>query len=341
MNRIIAGFALLIAVLAAAEFWINRERHHQRTQRSLLRPLVPASAEVVPERVRAIQIHRGGNPQVWTYEKRGPHWRFPGSYGAYVKADRVDFLLRSMLQALGTFVSAGGDLHRYGLTAERALEITLLDADGTSLLQLSVGDGVAGAGAGEAYVKKASADTVLHWHANPRHALDAGNPPMIDPLVLPQALARRSIAAIRFAGGGALSQLRRVQVPVSPEKSPAAMLASPSFAWLATVNGREDTCLSEGVSAYSSFLARLRYRRVHDPRQGGYGFTAGRGLELEDEEGVVDALDVGGAASNETVYLRNRSAGMVYSVDGAEAALLFPRPEYLLQSLPDPSPYNR
>ena len=345
MNRIIAGLVLLIALLAAAEFWILHRRESARVERSLLRPLLHARAEVVPERVRAIQIHRGGESQVWTYEKQGRHWRFPGSFDAYVRADRVDFMLRSILQTLGTFVSDDEGLHRYGLTADEALRIALFGAADEPLLELWVGDGVAGAAAAEVYVKKTAVDTVLHWHANPRHALDAGNPPMIDPLVLPQALARQPIAVIRFEGGGdpAVRSLRRIEVPTSQEGTAAALppLAGSTFAWLATVDGREDTCLNQSVSAYSSFLTRLRYRRVHDPRQGGYGFADGRRLELEDEEGVVDVLEVGGAASKETVYLRNEAAGMVYSVDRARAELLFPKAEYLLGPLPEPSPYGR
>ena len=124
---------------------------------------------------------------------------------------------------------------------------------------------------------------------------------------------------------------------------PAALLAQrsePTFAWLATVHGREDTCLNAGVFAYSSFLSRLRYHRVHDPRKGGYGFVDGRQLELVADDGKVDVLDVGGAASKQTIYLRNRSAGMLFSIDRSGADLLFPKAEYLFEPLREPSPYE-
>ena len=42
----------------------------------------------------------------------------------------------------------------------------------------------------------------LHLHANPLLALDNANPPMLDRRVLPQVLARRSIAKITFEHQG-------------------------------------------------------------------------------------------------------------------------------------------
>lgn len=345
MNRIIVAFGFLIALLAASEYWILHAREEDRSLRSALRPLVDPGADIVPERVRAIRIHQGGNPQEWTYQKLGNHWRFPGHFDAYVRADRIDFILRAILQSLGTFVSAEAqDRHRYGLSVDQALTVTLLDAQGIELIEVQVGEGVTGAASAESYLAKSSVDTILHWHANPRHALDPGNPPMIDPLVLPKALARPSLSSIRFETGlpGAVTGLRRVESPASGD-DPAALLAQrsePTFVWLATVDGREDTCLNAGVSAYSSFLSRLRYHRVHDPRKGGYGFVDGRQLELVADDGEVDVLDIGGAASKQTVYLRNRSAGMVFSIDRWGVELLFPRAEYLFEPLPQPSPYD-
>lgn len=345
MNRVIVAFSFLIALLAASEYWFLRAREEDRNLRSALRPLVDPGADIVPERVRAIRIHQGGNPQEWTYQKQGSHWRFPGHFDAYVRTDRIDFILRIILQSLGTFVSAEAqDRHRYGLSVDQALTVTLLDAQGIQLIEVQVGEGVTGAASAESYLRKSSVDTILHWHANPRHALDPGNPPMIDPLVLPKALARPSLASIRFETGhpGAVTGLRRVEVPASGD-DPAALLAQrsePAFLWLATVDGREDTCLSAGVSAYSSFLSRLRYHRVHDPRKGGYGFVNGRQIELITDDGEIDVLDIGGAASKQTVYLRNQSAGMVFSIDRSGAELLFPRAEYLFGPLPQPSPYD-
>jgi hypothetical protein len=346
VNRIIVALSVVIALLALTEYGVQRAREHDRTQRSLLRPLMNPAAEVVPERVRTIRIHRGGNPQVWTYQKQGNHWRFPGHFNAYVRTDRIDFLLRSMLQTQGTLVGTQVEnLSRYGLTDDRAVSVTLLDARNVPLIEVQVGSGVTGAASNEAYVRKSSVDSVLYWHANPLHALDGGNPPMIDPLVLPQALARSSMSSIRFNSGpsGSVTLLRRVEVAANTN-DPKALLAQrsdPTIVWLATANGREDTCLNTNVSAYSSFLTRLRFHRVHDPSKGGYGFVDGRRLEIVDDDGTTDMLDVGGAASKQTVYLRNGSAGMVFSVHRSSADLLFPKAEYLFDPLPEPSPYDR
>ena len=157
--------------------------------------------------------------------------------------------------------------------------------------------------------------------------------------MLPTALAR-PLSSVRFETGGSesVTTLRRVEVAANGE-DPRALLAQRTV-WLATVDGREDTCLNAGVSAYSSFLSRLRYRRVHDPRKGGYGFVDGRQIELIADDGAVDVLDIGGAASKQTVYLRNRSARMVFSIDRSAADLLFPKEQYLFEPLPEPSPYG-
>lgn len=352
MKRIITAFTVLIALLAVSEYWIQHARQEDRNQRSALRPLVDASAEIIPERVRAIRIHADGRPQDWTYVKKGSYWRFPGHFDAYVRADRIDFLLRSILQSLGTFLTTESeDPRRYGLEPSQTVTVKLLDAQGSQLLEVQLGGGVTGAASGESYIRKSSADTILHWHANPRHALDPGNPPMIDPLVLPRALARSSLSSIRFESGAtgadtptqAVTMLRRVDVAADGD-DPVALLtrrSNPTIAWLATVDGREDTCLNAGVSAYSSFVSSLRYRRVHDPSKGGYGFVDGRRLELTADDGEVDVLEIGGPASKHTVYVRNRTAGMVFSVDQSGTDLLFPKAEYLFESLPDPSPYGR
>ena len=352
MKRIITVFAVLIALLAVSEYWIQHARQEERRLRSTLRPLIDASAEIVPERVRAIRIHAGGSPQEWTYVKKASYWRFPGHFDAYVRADRVEFLLRAILQSMGTFLTTESeDLRPYGLAPPQRVTVSLLDAQGPRLLEVQLGKGVTGAASGESYIRKSSADTILHWHANPLHALDPGNPPMIDPVVLPKALARSSLSSIKFENGvsstgeaaSAVTMLRRVEVAADGD-NPAALLArrsNPTIAWLATVDGREDTCLNTGVSAYSSFLSSLRYRRVHDPNKGGYGFVDGRRLALIADDGEVDVLEIGSSASRQTVYVRNRTAGMVFSVDQSAVDLLFPKAEFLFEPLPDPSPYGR
>jgi hypothetical protein len=190
-------------------------------------------------------------------------------------------------------------------------------------------------------VKKAGSDTILHLHANPHLALGQGDPPMLDPHVLPRALERRSIAKIIFEhDSNPLQSLRRVQIlPAGPAAS-GRPPRGPAYAWLATSGGREDTCLSANAFAYTSFLTRMTYQSLRDPRSSDYGFSSATRLRLEDEEGVVDVLEVGGRDEAGNTFLHHRTTGQVLAIAPQQAELLFPTRAALMDTLPEPSPYR-
>lgn len=338
--------ALILVVLGATDYLSRRHRGDERTAASQLRPLVDGSLEIVPDRVRQIQLLLGARPQTWTYIRDGHSWRFPTYYNAFAQPDRIDHLLRSILEGVGTVVASAGSNHASrGLEEEQALKVRFLDGDGSLLLAAWIGRGVPGLRSAESYIRRAGDDTVFHWHANPRHALDVGNPPIVDRLVLPKALARRPLAAIaiKAVGGGSIV-LHREDLPIEIREDGVPMPRAPGATqvWLASFDGgRADTCRIENVHAYTSFLRRLTFTRLNDPaahRQqmavGGVGT-----IELTDEDGVVDLLqlipvDVGGP------LLYNSSTRLLSTVADAGVALLIPTREALLDSLPEPSPYR-
>ena len=200
-RRLLPLLALILVILGATDHLSRRHRDHQRTAASQLRPLVDRSLEIVPDRIRRIQLQLGTRPQTWTYIREGRSWRYPAYYSAFAQGDRIDHLLRSLLAGVGTVVDGGGSNHvARGLGHDRALKINLFDGDGRVVLAAWIGRGIPGVRSTESYIRRAGDDTVFHWHANPRHALDGGDPPIIDRLVLPKALARKPLAAISITG---------------------------------------------------------------------------------------------------------------------------------------------
>ena len=346
MRRQLAILAVLVAVLVFADGYLRGVARSNRLEASLLMPLVDPRAEVVPERIRTIVVQQGSRPQSWTYELRGRSWRYPAYFNAHVRGDRIDLLLRSLLQSAGTKVSdEAADHGHFGLTSESALRVGLSDGSGVRLLDVWVGRGAPGPRAGESYVRLAGDDAVVHLHANPSHALAGGwrAAPILDPYVLPRSLVRRAVTRLNFitAGHGVPESLWRVAVAPDTSRPYVPRPGGPEYRWLAGASeGGQDSCRTENVYAYTAFLRRLRYDELHDLK-GDYGFAADRRLELIDEEGVVNVLEVGRQNADGGLFLRNLSAGIVCTISPDKATLLFPLlQEALIDSLDRPSPYE-
>jgi hypothetical protein len=237
-----------------------------------------------------------------------------------------------------------GEHEHYGLAAA-SLRIRLEDHAGDEVLDIQAGRGAPGPGSGEAYVRRTTADTVFHLHANPLLTLAGGNPPMLDPHLLPRSLKRNSPASIRFTHGGdspppgrALA-LRRIQT-FSWSDASAGRPPGPTFAWVAQFPAGEDTVLNENAYALVSFIQRLKYTALHDPERSRSRFeSAVDEVELTDDDGVVDVLEVGREEGEDT-FLRNRTTGQVSTVSSAKVALLFPTAATLMDTLPAPNPYE-
>ena len=325
---------LAAVLLIGLEYGLDARWEAQRQRQSLLRPL----PNLPLQQVAAFQVRTAG--QTWTYVRRRGHWRFPAYHEAFVLDAQVDQLLGG-LQRLGTVVSTEpGDMQRFGLHPARAVVLLLRDSRGHPLDEIWLGRRAPGAAADEAYVKRAGADTIYHLHANPRRALGRGVPPMLDPHVLPRALERKSIVRMEWeAPAFELSQLRRLEL--RPALVPGRPPQGPSIVWLSTFAGREDTCLSANAFAFTGFLTRLRYAALHDAAGDGYGFNeAGPRLLLQDEDGREDVLEVGVRDGQGNRFLRLRTTGQVFSLAADKADLLFPGRAALIDSLPQPDPYQ-
>lgn len=328
MKRLLAILFVLASVLILADHSLRTARHSQRLHVSALQLLAP----VTIEQVGAFQIAAGGRS--WTYVLRDSTWHYPAYFDAFVQSNRVDQFLKSLLQATSTVVgSEPGDWQHFGIAPGQAIKTDLVDPAGVALLSVWIGRGAPGPGASESYIRLAAANTIYHLHANPLLALDNANPPMLDRHVLPETLVRRSIAKITFEHSGLLQTLYRVETA-------AAFPDGPTYAWLATFAATADTVLNANAFAYTSFLTRLTYEALHDPRTpDAFAAPAGK-LHLEDDAGTVDVLEVGSQNAAGHTYLRHASTGHLYSLKAEKSALLFPSKAALTDTLPDPSPYQ-
>jgi len=343
--RTLAALAAVVVLLAGLDTYLRQRRAAERALTAVLRPLVDPARDVVPERVRRLRLQAAGAraarapARAWVYEWDGRAWRLPDLHGAYAAPENVDFLLRGLLQSLGTVVATDpGVVARYGLQTDRAPRVVLEGGSGQVLLDVLLGRAAPDQRGAEAYVRRAGSDTVLHLHANPARAL-AGNPPLLDTRVLPRALARRALVEVTFRGpaAGDLVRLRRVDVPADPA-APGPPLPGAAHAWVLTHAGRQDTCEAASAGAYLAYLARLQAVAVLPPN-GDYAFAAGSRLTLVDEEGTADRLDVGGRVDGDRGYLRHTGAGVTFAVEAGALDLLFPAPRLLLEPLPEPSPF--
>ena len=101
-----------------------------------------------------------------------------------------------------------------------------------------------------------------------------------------------------------------------------------------------DSCVDASVYAYLTYLRQVRVERLVDPAaSAGYGFGFAR-VELTDEEGVRDVLEVGGAAGARERYARNRRARLTAVLAAARAEWLTPPAGVLLDTLAQPSPFE-
>ena len=331
MIRLLCALGALLVLLVLGESTL---REHQRTVRrtaGALRLLTPELASAIAQ----IEVRAAGRR--WHYVRRGPTWHFPAYHRAFVLNRRVEHLLQSLLATPATFVSdEPGDLARYGL-GPGSVRIHLLNQQGRPLLEVRQGRGAPGPRAGESYVQRVGADSIFHLHAHPVHALDTAPPaPMLDRRVLPQALQRKGLRRIAFAGDPAYP-VQSLSRQLKAMMAPGPMM--PTYEWVALSAAGAETCLSASAEAYADFLKHLTWSALHDPGQAD-AFAQARYLYLEDEEGTIDTLAIG-PAHDRGPYLRLHTTGHVLSITPEKAALLFPTRAALRDTLPQPSPYHQ
>ncbi len=331
MIRLLCALGALLVLLILGESTLRGHQRDVRRTAGALRLLTPEPTSAIAQ----IEIRAAGRR--WYYVRRGNTWRFPAYHHAFVLNRRVNHLLQSLRTTPATFVSAEpGDLARYGL-GPSSVRIHLLDQQGRPLLEVLQGRGSPGARAGESYIQRVGTDSIFHLHAHPVHALNAAPPaPMLDRRVLPQALQRKGLRRIVFAGDPSYP-VQSIGRQLKAATAPVPIM--PIHEWVVLSAAGTETGLSANAEAYADFLKRLTWSALHDSSRTD-AFAQAHYLYLEDEEGAIDTLAIG-AADDRGRYLRLHTTGHVSSITPAKAQLLFPTRSALLDTLPQPSPYRQ
>ncbi len=337
MTRLLAVLAGVFVVVFLAEDYLGDRQAAQRQLYGSLRPLVQVRTDDV------VQIGvRAANGRTWRYARVDSSWRYPDYYDAFVLPQRIEHLLKSLLLTPASIVSIeAGDLVHYGLTPNSPV-LELLDKEGTPLLSARLGRGAPDVRAGEAYIQLAHFDTIYQLHANPAHAFDTADPPMLDRRIRARALAQKAIVQIRFAGAQdyPVRVLQREFGAPAAADMPGAPPSGPTYVWNGLFADGERECVVGSAFAYVGFLDRLSWDALHSPTETEASFRAARRLYLEDEDGRIDTLEVG-AATAESQLLRYRTTGQAFSISRAKAELLFPTTQALLDTLPQPNAYDQ
>lgn len=337
MTRLLAVLAGLFVVLFLTEDYLREREQTQRQLYGALRPL----AQIHLEDVVQIGV-RAADGRTWRYTRVDSSWRYPDYHDAFVQPQRIEHLLKSLLQTPASVVSVeAGDLVHYGLTPASPV-LQLMGRDGTPLLTARLGRGAPDMRAGEAYIQRANFDTIYHLHANPAHAFDSADPPMIDRRVRPRALEQKAIVEVRFAGAQDYPVhgiVRRLEA-AGAASLPGAPPSGPTYVWQGLFADGERECVVGSAFAYIGFLDRLSWDALHSTAETEAAFSTAYRLYLGDEDGRTDTLEVGAVTAGSQL-LRYRTTGQVFSVSRDKAALLFPAPEALLDTLPQPNPYEK
>ena len=332
MKRHLIILAALLGLLLVVDFVLDRSAASQRNLAGSVRPVVG----IDPQRAQTLRIAQSG--QRWAYVLRDSVWRYPAYFDAYAQRQRVDQLLKSVMTSSGSIVADNGHTaHGFGFGAQDAIEVAVLDERGRTLVAVEVGRGIPGALGSESYLRRAGEDTVFHLHANPRLALDEAAVPMIDRHLLPQALRRSAIVRITFPGRATgVGSLWREEVP---DPAGSRSFRGPSYRWRTRWAGRDTTCVDYSVYAYLSYLSRVRYDRLLAPAEIDVGVDGARTVLLEDDKGVVDTLEV--VDADDVAIVSHRLARQISTLTVEQAELMFPAVNALLDTLGQPSIYDR
>lgn len=338
MTKLILTAALLLILLIGAEYLLDssRENHRQITQtvRSL-----PGNEEQKADAIRAFSIQIADT--TWQYAKTDGNWHYPQYQNVLGLNDRIKRFLEGVVESRGTVVAFDRtQAQHYGFNLPTTLAISLTDSTASWIQNIQIGRSLPGRDANESFMAVTDRDTLFHMHTDPRQLLswerEPNRPPLIDPKVVPSALARRAIKQIVFTSGP-VSNLERIEV--EPEDSTKTRPQDgPIYEWYGQINGKRQKVVNGSVYAYLSFINRLKYDDLH-PKSADQNFDKSAVILIDDDQ-IADTLQIGGKTPIGHTYVQHRTTGQILSVSEIKANLLFPTAT-VLDTLPKPSPYDK
>jgi hypothetical protein len=331
---------LALVILGGLDTWLRHERSAQRLADGVLLPLVDPTRELTPERIRAVRLRPPGANGEWRYERRGDAWRFPAYFDAYVHGDRMGSFLDVVLSASGTRATSDSDDHDdFGVTEQQALRVVLEGAEG-SLAEVLLGPAIPAPGGEESFARLSRNDLTLHLHANPIRLLGAAQPSLLDPHLLPRSERRSSITQVEVTSASQTYTLRRVLAPIAEDAPPIPPNERDRYRWILEREARVDTCIDDNVYMWLSWIRSVRFERLVNPSEEGYGLGSAGQIKLIDDKDIGDQLLVGRAANATSVYVGNKTARLVTVMPAARAHMLLTPASLLLEPLPEPNPFE-
>jgi len=338
MNKLIISAGILLALLIGAEQVLDANRETHRIITQTVRS-IPGNEGIKADTIRSFTIQLADT--AWSYEQKESNWYYPAYKDAFGLNDQIKRFIESVVESQGTVIASDRTSEQhYGFSTPSMLTITLADSLGKHIQSIQIGRSGPGRDANESYMAPVNNDTLFHVHADPRRLITWQRehylPPLIDPKMLPSALARRAITILKFTSGP-VREIERIEI--APEEGENAHpQGGPTYEWHARIDGKKKQVVNSSVYTYISFLKRIKYSKLHPP-SGTYGFSQSAIIMTDDSE-TSDTLEVGDQTPEDNVYIRHRTTGHILSITRAKADLLFPTPTQL-DTLPRPSAYDQ
>ncbi|MFC1474506.1 hypothetical protein ACFLQK_00540 [bacterium] len=323
--------------------------------------------------VTAVGLIQPGSELELVYRKTDGAWRLTVYRDAYAQADRIEGIVRDILESGGVPADRRGREDSFYGIDENSLRIKLYAENGEPVADVICGRQLPGMWQRDSYVRVTGREEIYHINGNPVPKIGARGslPPLVDPKIIPSALGSLGEPAqVIFEPPGVMPVMRierRERQPSEEEgrNMPPAMRDMKHYDWYAISESEEaqDAQVAEvklderSAGSYINFIRNITYNRISrlEELPGGAGGPAERrivvlfeksqsGAEEGDEETKPEIrkeyIEIRGddGKGNRLVYFSG--TGFTASVDPRKAQLLFPDMEILKNPQPSPSVFD-
>jgi hypothetical protein len=340
----IARVLLLAAVLLALLAVDSGQRDDARAGRAeslRVRRLVPD--EVREGHPVAVVRVQDGDGRAQIYGRQQGLWRCLSWRGAPAQGDRLEQLITDMYETQGVVLSTDPARPQdYGLDVPSMRTVSLHGPamnpqDPSADLVVSVEVGAPVVGADGCYARLRGERAIWTIDADPGAVTGrepTARPSLVDPALVPGTWPGASprIKTISVAHAGADEfDLELREVEISPED---ALAGKPGFEWIMERGGREEPTAGLLAASFANHALTATWTDVLDPALApALGFDPPRAtLTLWGGGPEPLRLSLGGRTPAGRTAVLNHFSQIVFEIEPAEEARLFPRPEALLPS---------
>jgi hypothetical protein len=333
LRRVVVLAALLLALVAVDRS--QRDAAAERRQDALRVRAFVGADQREGKSVAVVRV-QDGDGKVHLYGRQEGLWRCLDYRSAPALGDRLEQLIAGLFEAQGVVLSEQPQQpHDYGLDVPSMRTISLHGAavdfkDPASDLVVAIDVGAAVVGADGCYARVRGERAIWTIDVDPGAITGrepTARPSLIDPALVPAAWPGASprVQTIRVVRAGLTPYQLDIRTrEVSPEE---AMQGVPGFEWILTRGGgpEEKTAFAPAVG-YSGHVLSAPWVEVLDSALAPtLGFDAPRAeVTLTGGGGEPCRLVLGGRTPSGRLAVLNSISRLVYEVEPAEEALLFP-----------------